>query len=358
MDTLMELKSYIPGLQVELRYATENNFTGKVIYAFAEARLRKGTADKLAKVQQILQDRGLGLKVWDAYRPAAAQFVLWETVPDPRFVADPTTGYSNHSRGNAVDLTIIDEAGNELEMPTAFDDFSSLASRAYTGISETARHNALLLEKLMVSNGFVPNPDEWWHFDDVTEYPVYMGIGYDIEREENRMDKIFENIKTRRSIRAYSDRKIDRKDLEKIVEAGAWAPTGMNRQTFQFTVVSDRAEIAALAKAAGQAMGNPEYDFYCPDALVLVSNLPEGTNPLADTACAMQNMFLQAHAMGIGSVWINQLKDVCDDAAVRAKLDAYGVPAGHKVWATCALGYAAGEAPAAPERKAVIKFVD
>lgn len=126
------------------------------------------------------------------------------------------------------------------------------------------------------------------------------------------MDKIFEIISTRRSIRAFTEQRISREDLEKIVQAGAWAPTGMNKQTFRFTVLSDPAEILRVAKILGAEMANEGYDFYRPTAMVLVSNGREGTNPVADVACAMENMFLQAHAMGIGSVWINQFKDLSD----------------------------------------------
>ncbi len=174
-EQIVILQQYIPGILVELRYATEQNFTGKVIYDFSEACLRKGTADKLAAAQQILQKQGLGLKVWDALRPVEAQFVLWQVVPDARFVADPHHGYSNHSRGNAIDLTLVDADGRELEMPTGFDSFTPQASRNYMGISAKARENAMLLQQLMEAQGFLPNPHEWWHFDDAEQYSVYRG---------------------------------------------------------------------------------------------------------------------------------------------------------------------------------------
>lgn len=367
-EALVLLRQYIPGILVELRYATEQNFTGKVIYDFDEAYLRKGTAEKLAVVQQGLQKQGLGLKVWDALRPVEAQFVLWKAVPDARFVADPYHGYSNHSRGNAIDLTLVDAEGQELEMPTDFDDFTPQASRSYLGISAQARKNALLLQNLMEAQGFLPNPHEWWHFDDVERYEVYQGQMPSGEAEgagsnenlkgEFFMDHIFENIRTRRSIRAFTKQEIARADLEKIVQAGAWAPTAMNRQTFQFTVIPNRVEIERLADILGAEMGEAAYDFYKPAALILVSNQREGTNPVADTACAMENMFLQAHALGIASVWINQFKDLCDRPAVRAVLKTYGIPQDQIVWAACALGYSAQKEVAAPERRAVIRFID
>ncbi len=172
-NQMVELRSYIPGIAVELRYATQNNFTGRVIYDFTEAWLRKGTADKLKKVQQSLVEQRLGLKVWDAFRPIAAQFILWNAKPDAHFVADPYHGYSNHSRGNAVDLTLIDIEGNELEMPTEFDHFSEAASRHYEKIGEKAKTNALLLQNLMEYYGFSPDPHEWWHYNDIDSYEVY-----------------------------------------------------------------------------------------------------------------------------------------------------------------------------------------
>ncbi len=171
-------------------------------------------------------------------------------------------------------------------------------------------------------------------------------------------NSIFENISTRRSIRVFTQQPIAKADLETIVQAGAWAPTAMNRQTFQFTVISRQEEIERLASILGKEMGNAAYDFYKPAALILVSNEREGTNPVADVACAMENMFLQAHALGIGSVWINQFKDLCDRPAVRSALEAYGIPQQQIVWAACALGYGAQKEVSAPDRRSVIRFID
>ncbi len=171
-DELVAVADYIPDIVVELRYGGTNNFTGQVIYDFQEAYLRYGTVKKLAQVQQALKGQGLGLKIWDAYRPASAQFRLWEICPDPTFVADPNQGFSNHSRGNTVDLTLVDSRGQELEMPTGFDDFTPLADRNYTDCGETARGNALLLEETMEQFGFQPYFGEWWHFTDTQSYEV------------------------------------------------------------------------------------------------------------------------------------------------------------------------------------------
>ena len=101
------VSDYIPEIVVELRYSTEDNFTGEQIYPFTDAYLRYGTVKKLLLAQDILRSKGLGLKLWDAFRPVSAQFALWEVCPDPRYVADPRTGFSFHSRGNTVDASVL-----------------------------------------------------------------------------------------------------------------------------------------------------------------------------------------------------------------------------------------------------------
>ena len=127
---------------------------------------------KLAAVSADLAELGLSLKIWDSYRPVSAQFKLWEVCPNPAFVADPRKGFSSHSRGNTLDVTLVDADGNELEMPTGFDDFSAKADRDYSDCSETAAAHAELLEILMEKHGFQGYYAEWWHFSDTDEYPV------------------------------------------------------------------------------------------------------------------------------------------------------------------------------------------
>lgn len=168
----MSVKDYLPEVFVELKYATVDNFTGQKIYTFQNAYLRYGTVKKLEAVCQILAAQGLYIKIWDAFRPTAAQFRLWDVCPDPNFVADPTSGFSSHSRGNTIDLTLVDADGRDLEMPSEFDDFSLLADRDYSDCTEAAAHNAALLQTLMEENGFRPYFKEWWHFSDTVEYPV------------------------------------------------------------------------------------------------------------------------------------------------------------------------------------------
>lgn len=166
------LSDYIPGIVIDLKYATTDNFTGQIIYESNDAFLRYGTVKKLIEVQKALEAKGLSLKLWDGYRPPAAQWKLWDICPDGNYVSDPNKGYSSHSRGNTVDVTLVDENGLELEMPTGFDDFTKRADRDYSDCSETQRNNALLLEELMLQYGFKPYAKEWWHYSDTVKYDV------------------------------------------------------------------------------------------------------------------------------------------------------------------------------------------
>ena len=171
-EAFVRVTDYIPNITVELRYATDNNFTGKVIYDFTDAWLRYGTVKKLMEAENELEKHGFRLKLWDAFRPVSAQFTLWETVPDSRYVANPNKGYSNHSRGDTVAVTLTDEEGNEAEMPTGFDDFTAKADRDYSDVTETAAENAKLLEETMTDCGFKPSTTEWWHYSDTDDYAV------------------------------------------------------------------------------------------------------------------------------------------------------------------------------------------
>lgn len=171
-EDFVRVLDYIPGMYQELKYATDQNFTGQVIYDFSDAYLRYSTVKKLAAVCDDLAELGLSLKIWDGFRPVGAQFKLWEVCPDPTFVANPEKGYSSHSRGNTVDVTLVDKDGNELEMPSEFDDFSAKANRDFSDCTEDAAAHAQLLEILMEKHGFYGYFDEWWHFYDNDQYPV------------------------------------------------------------------------------------------------------------------------------------------------------------------------------------------
>lgn len=166
-EDLVAVGEMIPAIKIELKYATGDNFTGKRIYEDDAAYLRRGTVQKLAKVQAELEDLGYSLKIWDAYRPVSAQYKLWEVCPDERFVANPHKGFSNHSRGTAVDVTLVDKDGQKIAMPSGFDEFGSNCDRDYSDIDGNAASNAMLLEDIMHKNGFVGLETEWWHFDDI-----------------------------------------------------------------------------------------------------------------------------------------------------------------------------------------------
>lgn len=168
----VRIRDYIPDALAELPYAGNENFTGKPVYEFSEPFLRYGTVKKLMQVQEELKQGGLSLKIWDGFRPTAAQYVLWEAFPDAAYVSNPEKGFSSHSRGNTVDVTLVDGTGAELVMPTGFDDFSELANRDYSDCPLDAASNAMMLEQIMTSYGFNAYYGEWWHFTDSQTYPV------------------------------------------------------------------------------------------------------------------------------------------------------------------------------------------
>ena len=171
--SMVRVRDYAPDMRVDLKYAGKRNFTGKRIYDFEDAYLRYGTVKKLIKAQKTLKEYGMGLIIWDAYRPHAAQKKLWEVCPNPLYVKDPDKGYSDHTRGSAVDVTLVDSDGTELLMPTGFDNFTKLADRDYSDIdNDFARDNVKLLEKTMKAAGFQAYFEEWWHYTDSDSYEI------------------------------------------------------------------------------------------------------------------------------------------------------------------------------------------
>lgn len=168
----VRVRDYLPEVLQQLPYATADNFTGRRIYDFSEVFLRYGTVKKLRSVCEELAEQGLNLKIWDGFRPVSAQFKLWEVCPDDTYVADPNQGFSGHSRGNTVDVTLVDMDGSEIEMPTGFDDFTAKADRDYSDVPEVPAANAILLQNTMEKYGFTGYFGEWWHFRDTVAYPV------------------------------------------------------------------------------------------------------------------------------------------------------------------------------------------
>lgn len=168
----VKVKDYIPDIIVELKYATAGNFTGSVVYEFTDAYLRYSTVLKLMDVQAELREQGLRMKIWDSFRPLEAQEKLWAAKPDPNYVSNPKTGTNSHSRGNTLDVTLVDAEDRELEMPTGFDEFSSYADRDYSDCTDAAAKNAQLLQEVMEKHGFEGLQSEWWHFTENTDYGI------------------------------------------------------------------------------------------------------------------------------------------------------------------------------------------
>ena len=161
---LVRLQQVIPGLKLDIRYATPNNFTGKAQYTMAAAWLRQRPAHALARVQQQLVTHGYALKVYDAYRPYAVTVSLWRSTTAHRFVANPRKG-SQHNRGTAVDITMIDlHTGAEMEMGTGYDNFTDSAHHEFKKLPASVLARRRLLKELMTQNGFNAVPNEWWHY--------------------------------------------------------------------------------------------------------------------------------------------------------------------------------------------------
>lgn len=173
-NQLINLESVVPNIKLDIRYATANNFTGQQVYDTALAFLRLTPARALAKVQAELKQQNIGLLVYDAYRPYSITIKFYEIYKDTNFVAAPWLG-SRHNRGCAVDVSLIDLSTNkELEMPTAYDDFTEKAKPSYDNIPETAKKNRKLLIDIMARYNFVVHHSEWWHFDYVGWEKFYL----------------------------------------------------------------------------------------------------------------------------------------------------------------------------------------
>lgn len=153
-----------PSINLDLRYASTDNFVEEKMYECGRCFLRKAVAKSLVKAHQALQAQGYGgLKMYDCYRPRPIQWALWKKVPNPNYVADPRKG-SMHNRGSAVDLTIVDASGVELDMGTGFDFFGKEAHHDYLGHPEVVQKNRDVLKSIMDQNGFRSIRTEWWHY--------------------------------------------------------------------------------------------------------------------------------------------------------------------------------------------------
>jgi len=184
---LVDLESYIPSAWFEIRYATTNNFTKNKIYPYARCFLVGKAVGALLGAVQDFQELGYTIKIWDAYRPLSVQRVFWDIVPDERYVANPTYG-SRHNRGCAIDLTLVNSCGQEVDMGTGFDDFTPKAHRDYANLDQAIVHNRHILQSIMERHNFLGWPHEWWHFDfkDFEQYPILDIPFEDIIRGECR----------------------------------------------------------------------------------------------------------------------------------------------------------------------------
>lgn len=171
------------------------------------------------------------------------------------------------------------------------------------------------------------------------------------------MNEVMQNILTRRSIRAFQDKPIPEDALNQILQAAVYAPSGMGKQTWKFTAVCDRTRIQQLAKIMGKELERDSYDMYQPQVLIIPSNEKESRFGMEDNACALENIFLAAHSLGIGSVWINQIRSICDVPSVRSILNELDIPADHAVYGMAALGYAADSSTKEVQKTGKIQII-
>jgi len=160
-------------VDIRLAYATHENFTGAPAYATPVCYLHTDAAEALARARDGAADIGLRLLIFDAFRPTEAQWTLWNHTPDPDFLAHPERG-SPHSRGVAVDLTLLAEDGTPLDMGTGFDAFTPLSHHGARDVSAEARRNRFILLGIMTDAGWDFYRNEWWHYQlfDSRKYPL------------------------------------------------------------------------------------------------------------------------------------------------------------------------------------------
>jgi D-alanyl-D-alanine dipeptidase len=184
---LVELVKLDSGIKLDIRYATSDNFLSTPVYTQARAFMERPAAEAVVRVHRKLRAQGYGLIIHDAYRPWYVTKVFWDATPVDKhiFVADPSEG-SKHNRGCAADLSLYDlKTGKEVEMPSVYDEMTERAYSNYAGGTEDQRKRRTILRDAMVAEGFLINPEEWWHYDYKTwaEYPILntpfekLGIG-------------------------------------------------------------------------------------------------------------------------------------------------------------------------------------
>ena len=163
-STFVNLKQYSQDFEYDMKYATEDNFLKAKVYDCAECFLRLKTVNALIDANKKFLEKGYKIKIFDCYRPLDIQKKMWKIVSNPKYVADPAKG-SIHNRGGAVDITLIDSLGKELDMGTPFDFFGIEASHNYPNVSDNVKQNRILLKTIMTSSGFNSFDSEWWHYN-------------------------------------------------------------------------------------------------------------------------------------------------------------------------------------------------
>lgn len=161
----VEIKAFDPRIQLDIRYATVHNFLGFAVYSKAACYLHREVAEALKCVQDELELLELFIKIYDGYRPLPVQQLMWDMIQDETYVSNPAKNKSVHTRGTAVDLTLVDSEGNELEMPSAFDEFTERSHSFSLNATKEALLNRALLKSIMEKKGFSQCLSEWWHFD-------------------------------------------------------------------------------------------------------------------------------------------------------------------------------------------------
>lgn len=177
---LIDIQKSVPGIKLDIRYATKNNFMKQVMYKQARAFARRPVVEQLKLIQMELKKKGYGLKIYDAYRPYTVTVEFFKKASDKNFVANPAKG-SKHNRGCAIDLSLIDlKTGKDIPMPTAYDSFEPAANPHYSKLPEQVIKNRDFLIQTMHAHGFKVIYNEWWHFD-FNGWPSYelMDIPFD-----------------------------------------------------------------------------------------------------------------------------------------------------------------------------------
>jgi D-alanyl-D-alanine dipeptidase len=162
--TFVNLKEYNTDFVYDMKYATNDNFLKEKVYDCAECFLRYKTAKALISANKYFIKKGYKIKIYDCYRPIDIQKKMWKIVPNPEYVADPKKG-SIHNRGGAVDISLVDKNGVEVDMGTKFDHFGIEAGHGFSGLKQEIIENRKLLKKIMLKNNFLPFDSEWWHYN-------------------------------------------------------------------------------------------------------------------------------------------------------------------------------------------------